>query len=257
VPVPKLGILWKPVDSLAIRNNYFRSFKFPDLEDLYWQGAGFSGKADLEPEDGWGADLGVAWKHRTGSGLGLGLEGTGFVQWYDNSIHWYNKGGLWQPQHVGGAFFYGADAAGRLELPLEKGPFTKLEFSLSYQYMLSYLLAYGYDFGSDKRIPYMPIHSAGASAALSWKTGSASVSGRYEGQRYAEIQNISFLDPYFLLTFRVDQEIGKNLTAFAAIRNALNTSYQSFYGYPMPGTTVTLGVKTAFEWKPQENTHEK
>jgi vitamin B12 transporter len=256
VPAPKLGLLWKPTDALTIKNNYFRSFKFPDLDDLYWQMGGFSGNADLEPEDGWGADLGAAWKRRTGSGLGLGVEGTGFVQWYDNSIHWYNRGGLWQPQNVGGAFFYGSDAAARLELPLKKGALTKLAFSLSYQFMMNYLLAYGYNFASDKRIPYMPVHSAGASAELTWKTGSASVSGRFEGQRYVERQNITFLKPHFLLTLSVDQKIGKNLAAFAVIHNALNTSYQSFYDYPMPGITVTAGLKTSFGWKPQSQTKE-
>jgi vitamin B12 transporter len=252
VPVPKLGLLWKPVDSLTIKNNYFRSFKFPDLEDLYWRGGGDSGDPSLKPEDGWGGDLGAAWTCRTDTGLGFGLEGNGFAQWYDNSIHWYSGGGGWKPQNVGGAFFYGADAAARLELPLSRGPFTKAGLSVSYQYMMSYLLAYGYTFGSDKRIPYMPVHSAGASAELFWETGSFTLSGRYTGERFAELGNITILDPHVLLTAGVDQKIGKNFAAFAVFRSALNRSfsYQTFYDYPMPGNTLTLGLKTSFDWTP-------
>jgi outer membrane cobalamin receptor len=98
----------------------------------------------------------------------------------------------------------------------------------------------------------MPVHSAGASAGLAWKSGSASVSGRYTGERFAEVQNINVLDPYYLLTVNVDQKIGKNFSAFAVVRNAFNASYQSFYEYPMPGITVTLGLKTVFEWSPYE-----
>jgi vitamin B12 transporter len=252
VPVPKLGLLWKPVDSITVKNNYFRSFKFPDLQDLYWRGGGASGDPDLKPEDGWGGDLGAAWTHRTDTGLGFGLEGNGFAQWYDNSIHWYSSGGGFKPQNVGGAFFYGADTTARLELPFAKGPFDKIAFSLSYQYMMSYLLAYGYTFGSDKRIPYMPVHSAGAAAELSWETGSFTLSGRYTGERFAEVGNISLLDPSVLLTAGLDQRIGKHVAAFAVFRSALNRSfsYQTFYDYPMPGITLTLGLKTSFDWIP-------
>jgi vitamin B12 transporter len=38
VAVPKLGFLWNATDSLTLKNNYFRSFKIPDFEDLYWTG---------------------------------------------------------------------------------------------------------------------------------------------------------------------------------------------------------------------------
>lgn len=33
--VRKLGLLWTPLETLTIKNNYFRSFKLPDFEDLY------------------------------------------------------------------------------------------------------------------------------------------------------------------------------------------------------------------------------
>ncbi|MCL2271097.1 MAG: TonB-dependent receptor, partial [Treponema sp.] len=54
--VPKLGIIWNITDSLALKNNYFRSFKFPDFEELYWSGSAMNsiGNPDLRPEDGWG-----------------------------------------------------------------------------------------------------------------------------------------------------------------------------------------------------------
>ncbi|GHV77662.1 hypothetical protein AGMMS49942_24830 [Spirochaetia bacterium] len=58
-PVPKLGFLWTPLELLTIKNNYYRSFKYPDFEDLYWAGDGQTqGNPDLKPEDGWGGGLG-------------------------------------------------------------------------------------------------------------------------------------------------------------------------------------------------------
>ncbi|MDR2181142.1 MAG: TonB-dependent receptor, partial [Treponema sp.] len=164
--VPKLGLLWKATDSLSVKNNYFRSFKFPDLSDLYYAGAGGRGNADLKPEEGWGADLGAEWRKEHAS-----LGATTFVQWYDNSIHWYSSGSVLKPQNVGGALFYGADVRGSVTIPFDRG-LEKIVFSASFQYMESYLLAYGYHIDDGKRIPYMPRYSEGGGMEVFWKTGS-------------------------------------------------------------------------------------
>jgi vitamin B12 transporter len=246
VAVPKFGVLWKPSGSLTIKNNYFRSYKIPDLLDLYYQGGNERGNPDLKPEEGWGGDLGAAWTRETGSGRVIGLEGNGFAQWYDRSIHWASEGGVLKPRNVGGAFYWGADAALRLTLPFAGGPFTRVGVSLTYQYMMSWLLAYGYTWESNKRIPYMPVHRPGGRVELAWKRGSLAAAGVYEAERVAE-DYITVLKPWFNLTVNVNQKIGEYVTAFAVVRNALNRRYESFMGYPMPGVTVTLGLRTQFE----------
>ncbi|MDR0877177.1 MAG: TonB-dependent receptor [Treponema sp.] len=250
VPVPKLGFLWKPLESLTLKNNYFRSFKYPDFEDLYWGGDALTqGNPDLKPEDGFGGDLGAAWQY----GNWVGIESTFFTQWTTDSIHWSSgAGGVWRPENVGEALYFGLDSKVRGEIPLSAGPFRTIGLSLSYQYLLSYLLSYGYDFASDKRIPYMPMHTIGASLDFAWgakdsRAGSLLITGHYEGLRFAERSNITELDPYFLLSVNVNQQIGGNLTAFAVVRNLLNTSYESFDDYPMPGITVTLGMRFTIE----------
>jgi vitamin B12 transporter len=241
--VPKLGFLWQPSDSFSFKNNYFRSFKIPDFEDLYWAEGGMYGNPDLKPEDGWGTDLGAAWRINDW----VNIEGVFFTQWTADSIHWYSSGGTLRPTNVGEAIFFGLDSKLRFEIPLPKLPFPKIGFSLSYQYLLSYLLSYGYDYGSDKRIPYIPGHAAGFSVDLPWKTGSFSVSGHYEGPRYADTANLTKLKHYFLLNAHVSQKIGKNFTAFVIFRNILNQSYESFDDYYMPGLTMTAGIRMNFE----------
>jgi vitamin B12 transporter len=254
-PVPKLGLLWNPGPSLSVKNNYFRSFKLPDFEDLYWAGGGMRGNPDLKPEDGWGLDLGAAWKPK-----GLDLEGTFFAQWTRDSIHWYGSGGNWRPENVGEAVFFGLDLRGRFEIPLGPlagGAFERIGLSLSYQPLLSYLLSYGYDFSSGKRIPYMPLHSAAFSIDVPWKApapkaspwrpaGSLTLSGHYQGLRYGDTANIGRLRPYFLLNANVNQEISRNLSAFLVLRNILNRSYESFNDYYMPGLTASLGFRVRF-----------
>ena len=243
-PVPKLGFALDIGDSLTLKNNYFRSFKFPDFEELYWSGGGSFGNPDLKPEDGWGADMGAALRLREL----FSFDTVFFTQWTKDSIHWYSKNsGVWRPENVGEAIFFGLDNKLSFEIPVSLGSIKELTLSLSYQYLLSYLLSYGYDFYSDKRIPYMPAHTIGASLDLPWKTGSLLISAHYESLRYADISNITNLEPHFLLNASLNQKIGKLFTAFAALKNILNESYESFYDYPMPGITLILGVRTQFE----------
>jgi len=245
--VPKLGLLWNVTDSLAFRNNYFRSFKFPDFEELYWsESYGAAGNPDLKSEDGWGADIGVEW-HITKN---IKLESVFFTQRLKDSIHWYQGiGGVWRPENVGEAMFFGLDNKMRFEIPVSWGPIKKIKPSISYQCLLSYLLSFGYNFNDDKRIPYSPVHTIGGSLEIQWKTGSVLISGHFESLRYDDRANISELKPYFLLNAAVNQKIGKNLIVFGVLRNILNESYQSFADYPMPGITLTIGMKLNFDIK--------
>jgi len=245
--VPKLGLLWNVTDSFALKNNYFRSFKFPDFEELYWgEGGGSTGNPDLKPEDGWGGDIGLSWRFKDL----FNFESAFFTQWLKDSIHWYpGVGGIWRPENVGEAIFFGADSKLRFEIPVKLGSIKKIIPSVSYQYLLSYLLSFGYGFADDKRIPYSPMHTIGASLDVPWKSGSVIISGHYESLRYEDRANLTQLKPVFLLNAAINQKIGKNLTVFGALRNILNKSYESFSGYYMPGVTLTVGVRANLEVK--------
>jgi outer membrane receptor protein involved in Fe transport len=111
-------------------------------------------------------------------------------------------------------------------------------------------------FAGNLRIPYMPQHVLDFSAELPWNTGSPeregslSISGRYEGRRFADTGNLIKLDPYVLLHITVNQRIGKTISAFGSLRNILNARYVSFAEYPMPGITFTLGLRMNFEIPP-------
>jgi outer membrane cobalamin receptor len=241
--IPKLGILIYVTDSLAIRNNYFRSFKFPDFEELYWSGGGGYGNPNLLPEDGLGADLGMTWRITEL----IRLESAFFGQWLKNSIHWYQGGaGVWQPENVGEAAFFGLDSKVSFEIPVN-GILEKIKLAVSYQYLRSYLLSFGYDFSSDRRIPYNPEHTIGGSLDIFWKTGSLLVSGHYEGIRFHDRENFTVLKPYLLLNATINKTITKNILAFGSLKNILNQSYESFYGYPMPGINLILGMKLNLE----------
>jgi vitamin B12 transporter len=249
--IPKFGILWNVTEALTVRNNYFRSFKFPDFEELYWVGGGNFGNPDLLPEDGWGVDIGAAWSKNI-----LKLESVFFIQWIQNSIHWYSgssaaggSSGIWQPENVGEAMFMGFDAKIGLDIPIDIGVVKKISPSISYKYLQSYLLSFDYTYESDKRIPYNPEHTFGFSFDIFWEKGSIFIFGHYESVRYNDRANLTMLNPYFLLNAAVNQKITEYFTVFSTLRNILNTSYESFYDYPMPGITLTLGLRFCYDVK--------
>jgi vitamin B12 transporter len=243
--VPKLGLSWKAAPLFTLKNNYFRSFKFPDFDDLYYRSLDnvFVGNPNLKPEDGWGADI-----------IGeLTLEkyfsvvSTVFWQWTTDSIHWVkSQGGRWSPENVGTACFTGADFRPVFTLPLDKWNFTSIKIGGNYQFQFSWLLNGDLDFANSFRIPYMPTHIIGGSVDLVWKTGSLFISAHYETTRYADTMNQMPLDPHCVMHATVNQKAGKYLTFFASLRNILNAQYESFASYYMPGISLVLGARAKF-----------
>jgi vitamin B12 transporter len=250
--VPKLGLRWEISPAFTLKNNYFRSFKFPDFDDLYYRSLDsvFVGNPGLRPEDGLGADLTGEFRAPGGFGDrgGFSLDASVYVQWTEDSIHWVKSaGGRWSPENIGTAFFTGFEFRPALDLRFPGGPFRSLRLGASYQYQLSWLLSGTLSFASGYRIPYMPAHIAGASADLRWGAGSLLLSVHYESTRYADTLNQMPLEPHCVAHATVNQNLGKHITFFASLRNILNAHYESFAGYYMPGISLTAGlrVKTA------------
>jgi vitamin B12 transporter len=245
--VPKLGFRWEAAPGFTLKNNYFRSFKFPGFDDLYYRSLDnmFVGNPELKPEDGLGADL-------TGEFAPEGIFGmnvTVYAQWTEDSIHWVKSaGGRWSPENTGAAWIAGADVRPVLTLPFAAGgPVQRLKLGLTWQFQLNWLLSGSLSFADGYRIPYMPTHIVGGSVDLQWRTGSLLLSAHYETTRYADTSNQMALAPYCIVHATCNQGIGRYFTAFASLRNILNARYESFAGYHMPGISLTVGLRMNFE----------
>jgi outer membrane receptor protein involved in Fe transport len=248
-PIPKGGFIWTVLDTdaaqLAVKGNCFRTFKFPDFDDLYRRSFDglYTGNPGLKNEDGIGADVTVE--------LLLGeffdVTCSAYGQRNSNAVHWVKHGNQWRPENTVWSEFYGGDLRPAVTFKLSKGPFTRLKLGFNYQLQFSYLTTEGYGYADPARIPYMPTHIAGGSLDLEWKTGSFVASAHWESRRYADVLNLTPLEPYCLANATVNQEIGERLTLSANVRNALNWLYTSFAEYPMPGTSFTFSARVRFE----------
>ncbi|MDR0599256.1 MAG: TonB-dependent receptor [Treponema sp.] len=257
VPVPKIGFRWAALEWLVLKNNYFRGFKFPDFDDLYYRShdGAFAGNPNLRPEDGWGFDLTAELPLSRLAALegssvvrALGVTATGWGQYTRDSIHWVkSRGGRWSPENVGTAWLAGFDVRPSLTLALGRAGRGTLKAAPSYQFQMSWLLNGDLGFADSFRIPYAPTHILGCTLDLGWKTGSLLLSAHYETTRYADTLNQMPLDPHLIVHATANQRVGKGLTLFASLRNILNARYESFAGYYMPGISLTLGVKTRLD----------
>lgn len=248
VPVPKLGFVYYLTDEFTLKNNWFRVFKFPNFNDLYWGGDALSeGNPDLKPEDGFGADL-IAEYDR----VGWFSASTAFhVTWAKDSIHWRSIGGVWKPVNIGEALMFGLDTKISTD-------FTKyFTFSLNYSFLMSYVLTGDLTFSSNIRMPYMPMHRFGFTGYVPWKTGSVVITGNFESFRYIETLNIIKLNHYFLLDVTVNQNIVKNFLIFASLRNIFNQSYYLVDNYPMPEFNFTIGLNYEYRKKPKDEKQDK
>jgi outer membrane cobalamin receptor len=242
VIIPKIGFSWKITGTFTLKNNYFRGFKFPDFDDLYYRSLDniFVGNPNLKPEDGLGADLTGEW---TPNDI-LAMDSTFYAQWTENSIHWIKSaGGRWSPENIGTAQFIGFDVRPTVRIPVTPHGIKSLKLGATYQYQLSWLLSGTLTYSDGYRIPYMPTHIVGGSVDLVWNTGSVLLKAHYETTRYADTMNEMPLDPHLTINATVNQDIGSHVTAFMSLRNIANSHYESFAGYYMPGVSLTLGVQ--------------
>ena len=169
--------------------------------------------------------------------------------YYMDKIQWStNSAGQWTPTNIGKALYFGSDNSLSTDLP------TFVQFGLDYHFVLTYLLGYGLSLEDNRRIMYTPVHSLSFHVDFSWKTGLISLIGKYTSERFTSNLNISSLAPYFTFDVSFEQNIGKYFTVFAAVKNMLNAYYFETEGYPMPGGSVTVGVRVQAggDWKKTE-----
>jgi len=230
--VPKLGLKASTKYADFILNGY-RMVQFPNMDDLYWESNGFKGNPDLKAENGWGAEFTLNIHN-----LWLPFSICTYTNYYENKIQWATKDGKWAPQNVASAFYFG------INLFSEKSLFNDLiKLKASAEYLDSRLLDESNKYTYKKHIMWTPDWVYSLSASLNLKAVSITLEDNYTGKRYKTNMNISYLEPYSLFNASLQLNLWKHIKPYTRIDNLLDTKYESVDGYPMPGTSVTFGVR--------------
>ncbi|KPK41352.1 MAG: hypothetical protein AMJ78_05700 [Omnitrophica WOR_2 bacterium SM23_29] len=228
-----VGLTYRITDGAKLRANYSKGFRAPTFSDLYWPFDGFcEGNPNLRPEIGWSWEGGFDLEYTNG----LEISGTYFTNKLKDLINWApGENYVWRPTNVDSADIDGIEF--KIILPLLNG----LSADLGYTYLnamdrnrdryLTYRAKNKYDFG------------------LTYEYDSRfniKFYGQSLGRRYIDTANSEFLQEDLITYLDASYKINNNLTTTLSIDNILNKRYQRVVDYPMPGLTITGGIKAEF-----------
>lgn len=244
--IPFLGVdfrLMKEVD-LILKGSVSRNYHHPSLNDLYWQPGG---NPDLLPEEGFSAELGLAYQQKFSDQL-FKTELTLYRTDINNWIVWIpSYQGYWEPRNIQRVLSKGIESSVQL-----LGKVSKLKYRLSGSYAYTSAVNYGDpliwgDASFGKQLVYIPEHSGNALVNLSLGTFFLSYQFNAYSERYTTSSNNvtrrDWLYPYFMNDMAVGKSFQlKRLTLSAEFKvyNLFNESYHSILYRPMPGRNYYL-----------------
>jgi len=109
---PRVGVLLRPVEGIAVKANVGRYLRPPDFLELFGDRGAFRGQPDLRPEQGWQVDLGARWTLPAMRTLSGTVEVTGFQVTSSDLIAYLQNGQqVVIPVNLGSARVRGVEGA--------------------------------------------------------------------------------------------------------------------------------------------------
>lgn len=202
----------------------------PVFQQLYYSGGGGKGNPELKPE----SSLHYIFCAEYSSVFYFSVKP--YLIFYKDKIGWQNSSnGLLVPLNYGSSTNYGADVSfDSLDL------FGAFNLGFNYTYCRARLTSDSTVDGN--QIMYTPEHTFGLTAKLKFDSFVWSNVFSFNSKKYTDNSNEYFVSEYFNLDTKLTWVHGKWET-FVLWSNILDVQYTQIKEYPMPGTSVTLGVK--------------
>ncbi|NQT26280.1 TonB-dependent receptor [candidate division KSB1 bacterium] len=229
VTVPKAGLVTHISDASSIRVTHSKGFRSPSLRELYFFP---SHNEDLKPDEFWNSEIGGSYQ------FGNFLK-------VDASVY-----------HIAGDNLIAlAPRVSRMGYQLSNVGETE---NNGYEVQINLLPVNGVECGANwshidmkNKIPNMPEKKL--TAYISGRIGQFSLSanlmwvGNWLSKDTAlPVANIYRMDNYTVLDFSTNFQIYNLLQAKLTLKNALDSSYQAMYGYPMPGRIFMAELTCGF-----------
>lgn len=249
--IPAIGIEYTPFNKidLAFTSNLARNYRYPTLNDLYWEN---SGNPDLKPERNYSLEAGSTYHFGTrNKQFYLEAALTGYYLWIFDMITWSpvdGSGGLFQPENIDEIKARGIEVGLNLNL-LAWG--FKFGIKNNYNYCRStYEKANStYINNIGKQQFYIPVNLFNSTLSVErWKFY-LNYNYTYTGDRFTGKDNLSLMPAYNLSNIIFGKNIHIKLFVLSLqidINNLFNLDYQSIASRPMPGINYAFTVKLAF-----------
>ena len=221
IAVPQAGVNYQLDQETNLRASIGKGYRAPQVFELFQLTPAVS---ILKPEELWNYEIGAS--HIFGQTVTVDLawfiidmKNTIVDQWY--SMHSLNSGG----SNYGGI-------EGSLQWFITHNLKANANYSLTNN--------------ADKTVS-VPKHKVYAGVEYRWPSWTASLSAQYVHSIYGldNTYSIAKLPDYTNVEARIGTQITDKFSLSISGRNLLNQSYQTIFGYPMPGRTVNVGLQAS------------
>lgn len=229
---PSGGLIYRLKDSVKLRLLCSRSFRAPTFNDLYWPDTGWEiGDPNLKPEKGITAEFGI--DAQVSSFLSSGL--TYYRNDFNNLINWEEESGVWMPKNVNSAVMDGVELENNFSL------MENLRLGANYTFLRAI------DDKTHKYLVYQPKHKVDLSLKCSRVKGvDLEFKGQFTDKRFHDAANTAKVKRFYVYGVNASRKFDNGLTCFTSLDNILNRKYQVIKDYPMPGFSITGGLKMEF-----------
>jgi outer membrane receptor protein involved in Fe transport len=252
---PKVSLLYSPDASGIFNSTVFRflagrAFRAPSIAEVYFKKELFGGfdfiyNPNLRPEEMLSAEIGVSKQYLNT----LTFDASVFYNRYKNLIQYVNIGtsiyGPFQVQNVAESEVKG------FELSLDYRSSLKI-FNSGVDYYININYAYidAKDISQGRKddfLPYKPKHTINANANLEYRGFNLNLNAKY----LSKIDEVLFYkneepEDYILTNLKLTKQITSNITAFIAVNNLFNTSYQELERFQAPNRNYNSGINIQF-----------
>ncbi|MEO9482190.1 MAG: TonB-dependent receptor [Ekhidna sp.] len=236
--IPSLGLETAALGIGSFQFNFkgqvSRDYRAPTFNDLFWRPGG---NPNLQPERSMNYELGL----EVGS-ASQKLEITGFTSEISNWIQWTPTDGIWSPQNIREVRTKG------IEITLNSNHSIRdLKLSINSEY--SYIRSTDKGLAEGNQLPYVPKHSAMASATLIYFQSSIEFITNYTGRRFTTLSNsrANRIDDFFLMEMRLTRTISWGSALIKAainVQNIADVNYENLKNTAMPGRAFLIELTT-------------
>lgn len=253
---PNLGLNWKikytENHRLELKVAAGSGYRVPTLNERFWP----TGNPALRPEHSYNAETGLVHFFRLKK-LSLSSEFTVFAMKVQDWILWRPITPItWTPVNINTVFARGIEFSESVKFAGKVQQHLSLNYGLNYSTVLKTTDPANNPVG--KQLMYVPVNKLGLTYRASYKECFLAMSAPFTGFRYTDSDNTDYLSGYWLFNISA----GKNfklkygeLSLSAGINNLLNTFYQNYQNYAMPGRSFSVRVCVEPRIKSQESRH--
>lgn len=246
--VPSVGfeyeVINQPKAAFSVLAQGARSFRFPTLNDLFWQPGG---DPNLKPEDGITAETGMKYalkqKH-----FSLNATTTFYRSWLTDMIIWIPNGAFSYPENVREVEIIGVDVQVSLQHDFQAFKWHG-SFNYSYNHSQNKAGLNDHDRSVGKQLAYVPYHKGTMVTAMKYQTWSMTYLQSFTGARFTEATNTARLAGFSVANVQMSKTIvvrDHQLTIGLESNNLWDTVYQNYEMRATPGRNYLIRINYQF-----------